>query len=162
MVSPTFREEPQAKDSANIARIVRNTGFFTSDELDIAVSLVRERLDKGEASLYYFVFAEMGNRVIGYTCYGPIPGTVNGFDLYWIAVDPEFQGFGTGRSLLAYAERKVRAKHGLRLYAETSSTFQYASTRSFYENNGFLLEGRLVDYYAPDDDKLLYVKHLSP
>lgn len=161
MGSLLFREEPEVQDLANIARIVSNTGFFTSDELDIAVSLVRERLDKGEASLYYFVFGEMGSHVIGYTCYGPILGTVDGFDLYWIAVDPEFQGIGAGRSLLAFTERKVVAKHGLRLYAETSSSFLYAPTRSFYENNGFLLEGRLADYYAPDDDKMLYVKHLD-
>lgn len=156
----SFREELQQQDEEHVAQIVEHTGFFSTDEKSIAVSLVQERLEKGSDCGYFFVFVEEGDHVIGYSCYGPIPGTLNGFDLYWIAVDPEFQGLGAGRRLLDFTEQKVIGMGGARLYAETSSSFQYAPTRSFYENNGFLLKGALADYYAPGDDKMLYVKLL--
>ena len=75
-------------------------------------------------------------------------------------MDPDSQRGGFGRQLLAATERKVLELGGKRLYAETSSTAQYQPTRSFYERNGFFLEGRLADYYAPADDKMLYTKIL--
>ena len=97
---------------------------------------------------------------MGYTCYGHIPGTLHGFDLYWIAVDPTRQGNGYGAALLAFTERRVLASGGQQLYVETSSIPLYAPTRAFYDHHGFILEGRLADYYAPLDDKMLYVKRL--
>ena len=143
----TFREEVTLQDTNIVRQIVNHTDFFSAEEELIAVSLVQERLDQGVA--------------FGYSCYGPIPGTLNGFDLYWIAVDPEFQRLGTGRRLLAFTEQRVVEKGGKRLYAETSSTAKYAPTRAFYEHHGFILEGRLAHYYAPEDDKLMYVKYLE-
>ena len=35
--------------------------------------------------------------VVGYACYGPIACTVASYDLYWIAVDPQFQRHGIGQ-----------------------------------------------------------------
>ena len=87
-LSPLFREEVTPEDRQTIGRLVRATRFFSEEEIGIAVELVEERLAKGDASGYFFLFAEEGNRLIGYACFGPIPGTVHSFDLYWIAVDP--------------------------------------------------------------------------
>ena len=157
----TFREEVTLQDTNIVRQIVNHTDFFSAEEELIAVSLVQERLDQGVASGYLFVFAQQEDYIVGYSCYGPIPGTLNGFDLYWIAVDPEFQRLGTGRRLLAFTEQRVVEKGGKRLYAETSSTAKYAPTRAFYEHHGFILEGRLAHYYAPEDDKLMYVKYLE-
>jgi hypothetical protein len=41
---------------------------------------------------------------------------------------------------------------------EASSKEQYIPTRAFYENNQYLLKARFEDFYAPDDDKVVYVK----
>lgn len=155
-----YREEIRPEHAAMIGSLLEATGFFTPEEQEIGVSLVSERLQHGPSCGYLFVFAQLGKKLAGYTCYGPIPGTRDGYDLYWIAVDPQLQGSGIGRNLLAYTERRVLEQGGKRLYAETSSTAQYLPTRSFYEHNGFFLEGRLSDYYAPADDKMLYVKRL--
>ena len=155
-----FREEPCAEDVGRIARLLSRTRFFTAEEEEIGTSLVTERLREGVRCGYLFLFAESQDTFVGYTCYGPIPGTLDGYDLYWIAVDPDSQRGGFGRKLLAATERKVLELGGKRLYAETSSTAQYQPTRSFYERNGFFLEGRLADYYAPADDKMLYTKIL--
>ena len=155
-----FRDEPDYSDVAKVESLLKRTAFFSPDEEEIGVSLVEERLEKGLSCGYLFVFAELDGNLVGYSCYGPIPGTLDGYDLYWIAVDPDRQGKRYGSAILDETEGRVLAAGGKRLYAETSSTVLYAPTRAFYERNGFFLEGRLADYYAPGDDKMLYVKRL--
>ena len=159
--SPTFREEVRPEDREAIGRLVRATGFFSEEEIGIAVELVEERLAKGDASGYFFLLAEEGNHLLGYVCFGPIPGSVHSFDLYWIAVDPRAQGRGIGRALMAAAERIMAGRGARRIYADTSSRPQYEPTRSFYLAYGYLEAAFLHDFYAPDDGKVIFVKLLS-
>jgi len=156
----TFRYEPTAADRDHIRKLAQGTGFFHADEVDIAVELVDERIKKGASSGYEFVFAEAGGRVVGYTCFGPIPCTATSHDLYWIAVCPDMQGQGLGRLLLAETERRVRKMGGTRIYAETSGRPQYLSTRAFYERTGYQLAELLADFYGPGDGRATYLKVL--
>lgn len=158
---PVFRGEVKPEDRQAVGRLVRATRFFSEEEIGIAVELVDERLAKGDASGYFFLFAEAGNRLIGYTCFGPIPGTAHSFDLYWIAVDPAEQGRGAGRKLMAMSERLMAERGGLRVYADTSSRPQYEPTRAFYLSCGYLQEAFLADFYAPGDGKVIFAKPLS-
>ena len=156
----TFRYEAVQDDIRAVGAIVASTGFFNPAEIGIAVELVEERLEFGDASDYFFVFAERDGEVAGYTCYGPIDGTEGSFDLYWIAVDHGRRSQGLGRVLMEETERIVRAAGGRRIYAETSGRGQYEPTRRFYERLGFHRETQLRDFYAPGDDKVFYVKAL--
>jgi ribosomal protein S18 acetylase RimI-like enzyme len=156
-----FRYEVGRTDAAAVREIVASTGFFNPAEVDIAVELVEDRLARGDASGYFFVFAEEAGRVLGYTCYGPIDGTDGSFDLYWIAIHRNHQGRSLGRALMSATERRIRAAGGCRIYAETSGRPQYAPTRRFYEGAGFARETQLKDFYAPGDDKVFYVKVLA-
>jgi D-alanine-D-alanine ligase len=157
---PLFREEVRPEDRQAVGRLVRATGFFSEEEADIAEELVEERLARGNASGYFFLFAEEGNRLLGYACFGPIPGSVHSFDLYWIAVDPAEQGRGIGRALMAAAER-IMAGFGARLiYADTSSRPRYGPTRAFYLSCGYREEALLADFYAPGDGKVIFSKEV--
>lgn len=160
MDTDRFREQPVPSDVAAVASILAGSGFFNAEEQEVGVSLVGERLEKGEACGYFFQFAEQQGMVLGYTCFGPIPGTQSSYDLYWIAVDNAFRGKGLGTELLGCSEREIARRGGTRVYIETSSTPLYVPTRSFYERNGYMLEAEQKDYYAPGDNKLLYVKAL--
>jgi GNAT superfamily N-acetyltransferase len=155
-----LRDVVRPADRTAVRDIVDRTGFFRPDEVAIAVELVDECLARGPASGYHFVFAEVGDDVTGYACYGPIACTTASFDLYWIAVDPRFQRRGVGRILMEAVESRVSAAGGKRIYVDTSGRLQYAPTRAFYERNGFRCEARLVDFYAPGDDRVIYVKVL--
>lgn len=156
-----LRQDVKPEDVQTVRRIVAATGFFTPREVEVAVELVVERLSRGECSGYSFLFAELAGRSIGYACYGPIPCTAASFDLFWIAVEPQYQHAGLGRRLLAEVESQVRLAAGRRLYIETSNRAQYATTRSFYEKCGYQLEAVLRDFYAPGDDKVIFVKRLG-
>lgn len=154
----TLREEVRASDAAAVREIVASTGFFYTPEIDVAVELVDERLAKGPASGYFFVFAEQGERVIAYSCYGPIACTTHSYDLFWIAVHKDLQGHGLGRRLMVESEKRIATAGGRRVYVETSGREQYGPTRSFYERCGYRREAVLAEFYGPADDKVIYLK----
>jgi len=153
-----FRYEPEPADTERIRRLVDITGFFHADEVLIAAELVDERLSKGGASGYEFVLADHYGRLAGYACFGLIPCTKSSFDLYWIAVHPDYQGRGLGHQILTEAEKQIRKAGGTRVYVDTSQREQYAATRAFYESCGYKLETVLTDFYAPGDGKTIYCK----
>ena len=154
----TLRYELTPADRDAVRDIVASTGFFSPAEIDVAIELVDERLSKGPASGYEFVLAYSDGQTVAYTCYGPIAGTQSSFDLYWIAVRHGQRGSGLGRLLMDETERRIALAGGRRVYAETSNRAQYAPTRAFYERCGYLREAVIVDFYAPGDDKVIYVK----
>lgn len=156
----TYRESVEASDRENVREITESSGFFLPEEVETAVELVEERLSKGIRSGYYFLFAEQGKRVLGYACFGPVACTKASYDLYWIAVHNSFRGLGLGKKLLARSEQIIAAMGGERVYIETSSKKQYEPTRSFYLHCEYREEASLKDFYAPGDDKVIYVKKL--
>ena len=107
-----------------------------------------------------FIMAEHYGRLAGYACFGPIPATAASYDLYWIAVPPDFQGKGLGRRLLKEVEKRISSAGGKRSYVDTSQRVQYASTRAFYESSGYRLETVLEDFYGQGEHKAIYCKKL--
>ncbi|MBK7405670.1 MAG: GNAT family N-acetyltransferase [Phycisphaerales bacterium] len=158
-----LREAARPDDEEAIRRMAEATGFFRTDEVDVAAELIHDRIEKGTASDYRFLLAddEQG-RLVGYTCFGTIACTVGSYDLYWIVVAPDQQGNGVGRRLLQGTEERIRSLGGRRVYIETSSLEKYAPTQGFYRTCGYRLEARLEDFYTPGDDKLVYARELTP
>jgi GNAT superfamily N-acetyltransferase len=157
----TFRYEVSPNDCRTVREIVASTDFFSQDELEVAVELVEERLAKGQASGYHFVFAERDGQVLGYTCYGPIALTAASYDLFWIAVNQAHQGQKIGKILLEKSEELILAAGGRQVYIETSNRGQYASTRGFYLRCGYREAAVLADFYDLGDDKVIYEKVLG-
>jgi len=156
-----WRTEAAATDVRNVENLVRATGMFTEPEAAIAAELVDDRLARGGASDYAFVFAARGERLVGYACWGHIAGTEASYDLYWIAVDPAEQGGGIGRALMQRAEAAVAAAGGRRLYVDTSSSERYRPTRRFYRRCGYRIAAELPDFYRPGDGKTIFLKELA-
>ena len=164
-----FRTGARADDVEAVRSLTAGTGFFTAEEVAIAAELVGDRVEKDDRSDYHFLFADEmlsdighAGRLLGYACYGQIPGTENRFDLYWIAVEPGLQGQGLGRSLLAEAERAAEAQGAARLYVDTSSSAKYAPTRAFYKRNGYKVAAEMPDFFREGDGKVIFMKKLAP
>jgi ribosomal protein S18 acetylase RimI-like enzyme len=155
-----LRRRLRAEDVDAIEALVARTGFFTAEECAIARELAVERLARGPVSGYEFLLAQEEETVLGYACWGPAPQTVDSWDLYWIVVDPRLQRSGLGSRLLAEVERRVVEAGGGLLWIETAGREMYAPTHRFYERHGFEQGARLRDFYAPGDDKVVYVKRL--
>lgn len=156
-----FREEVRADDAAAVREIVASTGFFHDHEIDVAVELVDERLQKGPDSGYLFLFAELDGRTVGYSCYGEVACTTGSYDLYWIAVHDDFRGRGIGGVLLEKTEGCISRLRGRAIWVETSGREKYLPTRKFYLRNGYRESALLEGFYADGDDKVVYVKRLG-
>ena len=144
----------------HVREIVVSSGFFSKAEIEVAVELVQVRLNKGIESGYHFLFAEEDKKVVGYSCFGPIPCTVESYDIYWIAVQEDLRRSGLGVELLKKVEEKIREMGGKRIYVETSSREQYEPTRLFYSRCGYRKEATLKNFYSPGDDKVIYLRAL--
>ena len=155
-----LRYEVSPADRDAVRELCESTGFFYPEETAVAVELVDERLAKGGASGYHFVLAERNGRLVGYTNYGLIACTQSSFDLYWIVVHESCRGQGLGRRLLAETERLIQQAGGTRVYIETSNRPLYQPTRVFYERCGYHEDAVLKDFYAPQDDKVIFVRGL--
>lgn len=157
----TWRIMPRVSDLAAVRDIVESSAFFSTEETAVAIELVEERLQRGEAGGYHFIFAERAGRVLGYACYGPIAGTKASFDLYWIVVHESAQRQGIGAKLLTRVERAVMAAGGGNIYVETSARRQYQPTRAFYAHSGYRRAAVLPGFYGPGDGKVVYVKRIE-
>jgi GNAT superfamily N-acetyltransferase len=148
-------------DREPLEKLIRATEFFNPEEIEVALELVDDRLANGEASHYRFLVAELEGQVVGYACWGPIPGTVASADLYWIVIHPQFQGKKIGAALLQDAEKWMASAGRTRVYVETSTRPQYLPTRAFYAACGYQLAVELADFYAPGDGKAVFLKVLA-
>lgn len=156
-----LRMKPSAKDIHRVEALTRATGFFSEEEVSIALESLGECLAKGAASGYQFLFAEWARELAGYACFGRIPCTQASYDLYWLVVAPALQGRGIGKALLAAAEAAIAAEGGRRVYIDTSGQAKYQSTRAFYQRAGYREVALLEDFYAPSDPKIVYLKVLG-
>jgi len=157
-----WRNKLKKSDPEAIRELVAATGFFSAEEIEIAAELVAETLERGDAAGYLFTIVENSGSVAGYACFGPIPLTASSYDLYWIAVHPDYQGTGLGRQLIEAAEKAAVDAGATLMFVDTAGRAQYLPTRRFYERVGYHVEAKLRNFYAPGDDKVVYGKRLKP
>ncbi len=151
-----------------IAELLAATGVFSDSEMAVALELFDEAISAPVASPgtqpdYNFLgaFTSRGE-LAGFACYGPAPDTDGTFDLYWLAVDPSLAGNGAGTLLLSEVEQRLRSSDARLVVAETSSRDDYESARWFYARRGYTEAGRVCDFYAWSDDRIIFTKRLSP
>ena len=147
-------------DKPHVTKILRGTPEFKPFEVVVAEELIDCYLEDPFGSGYQILIAEVDSTVTGYICYGSTPLTEGTWDIYWMAVAREKQGYGIGSALMKSAEKElVRAKGRLAII-ETSSTPAYEKTRHFHLSQGYEIIARIPDFYAPGDDKLILQKRL--
>lgn len=148
------------RDKPAIMKILRATPEFKPSEVVVAEQVIDGYLHNSHQSGYHVLVAEVDRLVAGYICYGPTPLTEGTWDIYWMAVAQEEQKQGIGSTLMAFAEDKIKKAQGRLAIIETSSKPEYEKTRRFHHHHGYELIGRIPDFYAPRDDKLILQKRL--
>ncbi len=153
------RTSPQDRDE--ILTLVEETDFFRPDEVDIAREVLDEAIRQGEGGHYQSFTAVESNQVSGWICFGETPCTLGTYDIYWIAVRTDKQSTGLGTRLMQFAEDEIRSRKGRLMVIETSGQQKYFSSQQFYLKKGFYEACRLRDFYAPGDDKIVYLKPIG-
>jgi ribosomal protein S18 acetylase RimI-like enzyme len=150
------------KDRARLFSMLIRTRSFTSEEIEVAMELIDIVLkDPNQKDYQIRCSVDDQDQTIGFICYGPTPMTQGTFDLYWIAVDPDFQKQGVGSTLLDSLEEMMKTEGGRMILADASTIPHYEKTRSFYLKNGFQEVARIPDYYYLGNDRITFCKKLE-
>lgn len=142
-------------------QILHNTPEFKPDEIIVAEEVLDEYLHSGTRSGYNALVAEVGSSIAGYICFGPTPLTDATWDVYWLVISPDFQRKGIGKALLNAAEEEIKKARGKTIIIETSSRPEYGRAQRLYVSQDYQLICQIPDFYAPGDDKLIFVKRLG-
>ena len=150
------------KDRTRVHAILIDTRVFSIEEIEVAMELIDVVLNDSNQNDYKIdCMVDSQDRPLGYVCYGRVPMTRGTFDLYWIAVDPGFQGQGLGSRLVDFLEGVLRGTGGRMILADTSSIAEYEKTRRFYRDQGFREVARVSDYYDEGNDRITFCKRLA-
>ncbi len=151
------------EDRADIKSILESSGYFYDFEIDIALSILDESIDKGQIdSGYYCIKIVDGEKNVGFATYGPNPYTTHSWDIYWIAIHEKMRNRHLGAFLLKAVEESIIENRGKIIWIETAGRPLYEPTRQFYVKNGYELSATLKDYYGNSDDKLVFRKEVPP
>jgi len=147
------------KDREKLHSMLIGTRVFTSEEIEVAMEVIDIVLkDPTQKDYHIHCMVDDQGQPVGYICYGPAPMTQGTFDLYWIVVDPSFQGQRIGYELLGFLEKVLRGMTGRMVLADTSSIPEYEKAQKFYLRNGFQEVARVPDYYWPGNDRITFCK----
>jgi GNAT superfamily N-acetyltransferase len=151
----------ETNDRISIEAILRSTGFFYEFEIETALEIADDTLDKGiENSGYSWMKVTDDEGLVAFANYGKNAFSTHSWDLYWIAVHHNSRNKKLGSVLLKAIEDDIRNCGGKILWIETSGRPLYASTEGFYKRNGYTLKASLTDFYGPGDPKQIYSKVL--
>lgn len=157
---PVLRR-PAAADRTRVRELVVATGVFRPAEVAIALE-VFDGAVAAPGKDYHALGAFLEDRLAGWAAFGPTPGTVTTWDLYWIAVDPAVQRLGIGQHLMTACEETITAAGGRLVVVETSSRADYGPTRAFYRRLGYQARAVIPEYYAPGDDLIVFTRYFGP
>ncbi|GAB4367541.1 MAG: GNAT family N-acetyltransferase [Elainellaceae cyanobacterium] len=119
----------------------------------------RDPLPNSNAERFWLTHNQENDGVIGVAYCEPERMTDQTWNLQLIAVHPDHQGQGHGGKLLRYVEETLKACGGRLLLVETLASFNLA--QAFYRKYGYEEEGRIRDFYAAGDDKVVFRKVLT-
>ncbi len=158
------RPRPAAlADTPALIALAISTELFLPDE----VEPLREMLDDLHAGhsgadhrIEVWVDHPTGPPV-GVVYFGPNVMTDRTWELLWIAVAPDRQGQGIGGELIRFTEAHIRAAGGRMLVIDTSSLPRFEATHTFYGKHGYAEVGRIPDFYADGDSKVIFAKRIA-
>lgn len=142
-------------------KVAKDTEVFNPQEIAVLREMVGECLTIPGKN--YFLFDEQQDaKILGFVIFGRIPLTEFSWDVYWLVVDKMFQGKGVGKKLLVRVEDFIaesQARAILRI--ETSARKDYVRARGLYIKQGFIEIGRILHFYAPNDNLVIFYKEVK-
>lgn len=147
-------------DVEAVLDLAASSGKFSSDALMAAEDMAWDTAygDGGEPHTFLLatVTEDETTRPVGFICFGPIPNWQQDYELYGIAVEPDFQRQGIGSALVSEMTRRISAANGKRIFLETGQDRSFEGARAFYEANDFDPELRFCKQFIPNQGGAVY------
>lgn len=163
MISSDSIRLPARSEVEQIKQLAVDTKMFAVEEVGFFDEILAGFFDGSLRDNHWLVVEGSDGQVTAAAYYAPEPLSDCLWNLYFISVSPDHQSRGLGGSLIEAIEEALRDRGedvARVLIVETSSTDQYARTRSFYRRLGFDEEARIRQFYGPNDDKVVFWKSL--
>jgi len=146
-------------DIAELIALAEATGLFEPDQSeDLAQMMHQSFSGKTEAKDLWLTYDN--DKPVGVAYVAPERMTEGTWNLYLIAVHPNNQGKGYGKSLLQHVEQMLADRGERILLVETSGTDDFEYVRRFYRKNGYEEEARIREFYSSGIDKIVFRKVL--
>jgi ribosomal protein S18 acetylase RimI-like enzyme len=154
-----------SNDIPALKKILDATFLFPSDMLPEMLEpyLNRNHAKQHEPAGFEEIWLTccQANTPVGF-CYAKKEAlTDTAWNMLAIAVNPDFQGNGTGSRLTERLESLVMHRGGRVLIAETSGVEDFHRTRAFYHKANYHVVGQIPDFWAESDDKIIFCKKLQ-
>lgn len=130
--------------------------LFPSDMLD---EMILDYFTNEDSNDYWLTIIICKPVAIAY--YAPEKMTEGTWNLYLIAVHPDFQKQGLGVSIIRHIEQKLAARGERILLVETSGLESFEGTREFYLKCGYEKEATIREFYQAGEDKIIFRKLLT-
>ena len=97
---------------------------------------------------------------IGWSYFAPDPYADQVWNIWWVGVSPAHHGRGVGGALLSHIEQAAMDAGVRVIVIETSDQAPLARARMFYATRGYEERGRIPDFYAVGDAKVIFTRTL--
>jgi ribosomal protein S18 acetylase RimI-like enzyme len=144
------------KDLPALKTVINANQLFPSDMLDEMISDYFNDEDSNDLWLTYD-----DNKPVAIAYYAPEKMAEGTWNLYLIAVHPNYQGKGIGTSMLHHLEQRLADRRERVLLVETSGLASFERTREFYRKCGYEEEARIREFYQAGEDKIVFRKLLT-
>jgi ribosomal protein S18 acetylase RimI-like enzyme len=140
-----------------------STGLFMSEDAEALLGGVLDSLAAAALPQGHTVVAcreSHDGPALGWSYYAPDAYSEKVWNVWWLGVSPRHHGGGVGQAILANIEQ-VAAEEGARVIViETSDQAPLARARRFYRKHGYEERGRIPDFYAAGESKVIFSRSL--
>ncbi|XWJ91299.1 GNAT family N-acetyltransferase [Phytobacter ursingii] len=153
-----FIRPVESSDIVPLLDMLQKSGQF-DDEGVLHIRDTLKNYFSGESDELWFSAEQEGLAGIAYCA--PEVMTNDVWNLLMLWISPAHQRQGVGNALIKQIEKELRNKHARLLLVETSSLIDFSAARAFYSKHGFIKEATICNYYAINDDKVIFTKDMQ-
>ena len=144
--------EASAVDIPFLGDLFARSGMFSQEEVGALAGMLPEQLADP---------AHVWLRSAGGAAYMTLDGLSRDvWNLWFLGTLPVARRQGQGNALLHAAEHGARDRGGRLMLIETSSGDAFDPARALYARRGYTAQGRIADYYAPGEAKVIMARAL--
>ena len=154
----------QKQERAALLSLAVSTGLFTPTDAEGLLGGILDELAAGDLPEGHAAVAcrkSHDGPAIGWSYYAPDPYANRVWNVWWIGVHPNHHGDGAGQRLLAHIEQSAIASGARVIVIETSDQAPLDRARRFYTKLGYAERGRIPDFYAEGDAKVIFSRTLT-
>lgn len=146
-------------DVTDLIVLAEASGLFEPSQTKELVHMLEQHFN-GENENQDLWFTDDDNGAVGVAYVAPERMTEGTWNLYLIAIHPEYQRQGRGIALLHHVEQVLASRGERVLLVETSGLESFEYVRSFYRKSAYDEEARIREFYKTGDDKIIFRKAL--